>query len=456
MTLTSLIERICNKDVKKIGFFGLGKSNRRIAEILLSEGWCYGFTKRSTKEDARGEALDVRRSYFGENSLSELCEDILFLSPSVRRSNELLRTAKNRGCTLCSDAELFFSSTPKNVLAITGSDGKSTVTYLTSRLTESTLGAPAAGNYGLPLCELIGKSHYKGATVELSSFQLTYTKPKVSRALITNITENHLNWHADFEEYIRAKKNVFENAELRAIVPDGEVCEGIAKEMHTDILISDRASAIELNRRYNPKMTVTRELGCICIDGIPYIPLKAIRCKEDYNILNFMCAIALSHGYSDKSAALTLAESFVGLPHRKEIFLKKHGVTYINSSIDSTPVRTANTLSTLKAKAIVIVGGASKGLSYAPLIAALRKHAKAVVLTGESAPVLLPLLEQNRELSRCVCLEPDFDRAAELAVKIADVGDTVILSPSHTSYDRFENFEVRGEHFKKIIKDITK
>lgn len=456
MNLTSLIGRICNKDVKSIGLFGLGKSNQRLAQILLSEGWHYGFTCRSSSENQDTEKTDVRKSYFGDSALSDICEDILFLSPSVRRSDSLLCAVENSGCKLSSDVELFFSAGPKNVLAITGSDGKSTVTYLTSKLTEATLGAMPAGNFGLPLCELISRDKLSGAVVELSSFQLMYTKPKVSRALITNITENHLNWHTDFNEYIQAKKNIFENADIRALIPDGEVCEHIAIETGADILISDKLCATELNRRYHPSLTVTRECGSLCINGVPYISEALFLRCENYNILNFMCAIALSLGFSDKDTAIELAKSFRGLPHRKEVFLIRGGITYINSSIDSTPSRTASTLSTLKHPAVVIVGGASKGLSYQPLTDALISCAKAVILTGASAVELFALLEQNRELKDRIYLETDFDCAAALAVKIANPGDTVILSPAHTSYDRFENFEKRGEYFKKIIEEITK
>lgn len=456
MKLTSLIGRLCNKDVKSIGLFGLGKCNKRLAEILISEGWGHGFICRSSNTCEHSEIIDVKNSYFGDSALTNIREDILFLSPSVRRCDSLLRKAECAGCMISSDAELFFHANPKNVLAITGSDGKSTVTYLTSKLTEASLGAIPAGNYGLPLCELIKRDKISGAVVELSSFQLSYIKPKLSRALITNITENHLNWHSDFDEYIRAKKNIFENAELRALVSDGDICERIAKENGADIIISDKASATELNRKFHPWLTVTRECGSICVNGIPYIPERIFLRKESYIILDFMCAIALSHGFSDKEAAIELAKSFGGLPHRKEVFLTHGGVTYINSSIDSTPNRTAITLSTLPSKSIVIVGGAAKGLSYEPLVSALSSYAKAVIFTGDSALELALLFERVNALSGRIYIESDFDAAAELAVRIAKPADTVILSPAHTSYDRFENFEERGEHFKKIIREITK
>lgn len=455
MKLTSLIGKLCNKDVKKIGLFGLGASNKRIAEILLEEGWQHGFTLRSSDPIQRSIAPYINSSYFGEYALTDIQEELLLLSPSVRREDKILRVAESSGCILSSDSELFFSSNPKNVLAITGSDGKSTVTYLTSKLTEATLAAPPSGNFGLPLCELLRNGEPKGSVVELSSFQLTYMKPASTRALITNITENHLNWHKDFFEYISAKKNIFANAQTRAIVPDGEICERIALEENIDVLVSDKLSSIELVRKYRPKLTVTKELEHICINGTPTIPLSAFLRTEDYNIKNFMCALALGWEFTDKDTALELAKSFSGLPHRKEIFLTKNGIRYVNSSIDSTPSRTEITLSSLSDKAIVIVGGASKGLSYEPLIRAIKSHAKTVILTGQSANALFGVFSGEKDFPT-IHLEYDFEYAVELAVKIATPGDTVILSPAHTSYDRFENFEERGEYFKKIIKKITK
>lgn len=457
MKLTSLIDSLCNKDVKKIGFFGLGRSNTAIAELLASEGWRGEFTLRESS--ARTEAVfqfGISRSYYEVDAISDITEDILFLSPSLRRSEALLRAAEDTGCTLSSDAELFFFAKPKDVFAITGSDGKSTVTYLTSQLTKPTFDASPAGNYGLPLCNLIANDKLRGAVVELSSFQLSYVTPKVSRALITNVTENHLNWHKDFNEYISAKRNLFKNAECRAIALDTEVCRKIADDGGADILISDIHTSRELCSLYHPELTVTRELGCICVNGEPYMRDDVFLRSENYSIRNFMCALALSYGYTDKDLATELAHSFGGLEHRNECFHSHLGVRYINSSIDSTPSRTAVTLSALTSPAVVIIGGAAKGLSYAPLIRALRLCARAVVLTGESASTLFPLLQSDAELNGKVYREEDFDSAVTLAVGLAEVGDAVVLSPAHTSYDRFKSFEERGLRFKALIKEITK
>ncbi len=455
MNLTSLIGSLCNKDVKGIGFFGLGKSNLKIAEILRDEGWSSGFTYRA--HTTSGVSIsDIKHVCVGENSLSDLREDVLFLSPSVRRTGELVDGAEKAKTVLCSDAELFFHSLPKNVFAITGSDGKSTVTYLTSRLTEKLLRAPPAGNFGLPLCSLLKSDTYAGYVVELSSFQLNYMKPKTERALITNISENHLNWHDGMAEYVLAKKNLLANASVRALALDGDICRKTADECKVDILISDTDSATELYRKYKPSLVLTRERGHICVNGTPYLTDEALLRSESYNVRNFMCALALSYGYSDRDSALELARSFRGLPHRKESFLIRDGIEYVNSSIDSTPARTAATLSTLSSPAIVIVGGASKGLSYAPLIDSLRAHAKAVILTGESTRSLFDVLSEFTDFSGRVYADEDFDGAVRLAARLAERGDTVILSPAHTSYDRFDNFESRGDRFKRIIEEFTK
>ena len=455
MSLTSLIRTECGKDVKKIGFFGFGISNRKIAELLISETAPFKFTYRSSRvEKDIPTRLFGSRCRIGEAAYTDITEDVIFLSPSVRRPESFMLEAKRAGCRLLSDAELFFLTKPKGVIAITGSDGKSTVTYLTARLTEASLGAVPSGNFGLPLTTLIGNKKSRGAVVELSSFQLQYMAPHTDRALITNITENHLNWHSSLEEYIEAKKNIFKNSKKRAITLDGEMCEAIAKELMPEIIISDLYTARQIAKLYAPELILTLENGYINVNGTPYISLDDIRLKETYNVKNFMSAIAMSWGLTDRDSVLALARDFHGLPHRKELVAERGGISFINSSIDSTPTRTAKTLSTLDTPAIVIIGGASKGLSYEPLIAALKEHARAIVLTGASAPTLYQLLSEIENFEPSIYLEADFYRAVELSVRIAKPTDTVILSPAHTSYDCFENFEARGNCFKEIIKNI--
>ena len=456
MSLTSIIRTACGKDVKKIGFFGFGKSNKAIADILFRENPNYTFTYRSSEKSEIPQFFSKELRYNENKAFENITEDVIFMSPSVRRSSDFIASTKRAGCTLLSDAELFFLSEPRRVIAITGSDGKSTVTYLTAKLTEKTLSAPPSGNFGLPLVSLIANGECSGAVVELSSFQLQYMTPRVNRALITNISENHLNWHSDFNEYIQAKKNIFTNAKLRAITLDDTVCKKIAKEFQPDIIISSEHSALELNRLYKPEIAVTLENGSISVNGNPYIKTDDIFLKESYNIKNFMSAIALSFELTEKSNIISLAKTFHGLPHRKEFFAKHRGVSFINSSIDSTPSRTAKTLSTLDMPLVVIVGGSSKNLSYEPLIRALSESARAVVLTGETAPKLYELLNELKDFEPTVYYEPDFNSAVTLSAKIAKPGEAVILSPAHTSYDRFSNFEERGELFKNIINEITK
>lgn len=456
MSLASIIRTSCGKDVKRIGFFGFGKSNKAIFDILKRENPSYVFTYRNSQRNETPPGFSAEQSYFGDAAFKNITEDVIFLSPSVRRSDDFIALANRAECLLLSDAELFFLCEPRRVIAITGSDGKSTVTYLTARLTEKSLNATPAGNFGLPLVSLIKNNECSGAVVELSSFQLQYMTPRVSRALITNISENHLNWHTDLNEYTEAKKNIFTNAKLRAITLDDAICKKIAREVSADVIISSEHTALELNRLYSPELTLTLEGGYVSVNGNRYVSIEDIFLKEAYNIKNFMSAIAMSVGLTEKEDVISLAKSFRGLPHRKELFAKHKGISFINSSIDSTPSRTAKTLSSLDMPLVVIVGGASKNLSYEPLIRALSESARAVVLTGESADKLYELLSGIKDFEPKVYYEPDFVAATLLSASIAKSDEAVILSPAHTSYDRFSSFEERGELFKNIINKIIK
>ncbi len=389
-------------------------------------------------DDTRGAEL-----LLGKRAFLPAGEDIIFLSPSVRRERACVRALLKDGAVFSSDAELFFADSPKNVLAITGSDGKSTTSALVElMLREDGKEAFAAGNFGLPLTPLADrkKAYF---VAELSSFMLRYMKPKSRRALITNITPNHLNWHADFDEYRRAKENILAHAEERVFFYDCEESRALLNSYGADGVFSANKSYRDLKRAVRASVYASFEDGFFVLNGERIFEREKFAPLGIHNVKNALAALCLTHGFCDTGAVIRALRSFSGLHHRCRLVFRGDGIKYYDSSIDSSPERTRATLEVFDRPVTVILGGRDKGLDYSPLKDALRTHAGAVILCGENAQRLAEFT-RNIKLTCPVVFARDYAEA----VKFARIfGLDTVLSPASTSYDRFSNFEERGRAF---------
>lgn len=444
--------------IRTVGFVGLGKSNIGVLEYLKKHYANLEFILRSSSPVEFDGAI-FKRCYFGKDSFNDITEDILFLSPSVRRDIPALVRAANAGVILSSDTELFFSRATSDVYAVSGSDGKSTTTYLTASLLKGSYkNVYPCGNIGEAMTPHLDDANSAHVT-ELSSFQLFYSKPSSRRAVITNITENHLNWHKSFEEYVEAKKNILFRADERIINYDCPVSRRLVKDFGIFAVFSKTYSEEYLKRKIAADLYITLSNGIITASSEPMLDARKIRVGGEYNVLNFMAAIAMSYGRCTKDDVVRLAESFRGLRHRCELIAEKNGVRYYDSSIDSSPKRCAATLGGFSERVTVILGGKSKGLDFSELLPALSKKTKRIILTGECAYEIKEILDSDKSFSSlgiAYDLIEDFGEAVRFSVTTAECGDSVILSPAATSYDRFKNFEERGDYFAKLIKEFTK
>lgn len=441
------------KKINRIGFLGLGKSNLGIYDYLSCHYDLKVTLRSSSPVDT--SAINAERVYLGKNMLSDIDEDILFISPSARRDTPLLEAARERGVILSSDSELFFANTKSDIFAVTGSDGKSTTSYLTSRLLSSSYSsAVACGNIGEAMTPHLDDPIDTAYVTELSSFQLMYLEPKCKRGVITNISENHLNWHTSYDEYINAKRKVFECCRERVLNYDCAVTRGIAGDYDIFAVFSSKLSESDLRRLINAELYITLEDGFITANGDKLLDTKRISVWGAHNTLNFMAAAAMSFGFFEKDDITCLAEGFGGLGHRCQLVGDFRGVKYYDSSIDSSPKRCAATLNSMPDKVILILGGRSKGLDFATLIPTLQKKTKEVILTGECSKELEAILRYANFTGNTISyirIDSFYD-AIKHAVRLADRGDTVLLSPAATSYDSFKNFEERGDAFAKAIK----
>lgn len=434
------------KRIRRVGLFGLGRSNLGVKEYLEGAYDGLEFTLRTDKEAER-EAKGFERVLYGARACDEPYEDAVFVVPAVRRDREGLALMARRGVVLSSDAELFIDCARMPIYAVSGSDGKSTTVTMASQI----LRAPAIGNIGVAMSPLLLRDDASCAVAELSSFQLLWQRPRVYRAVITNVSPNHLDWHRSYEEYISAKENLLFGAEERVFNLDCEVSRELMKRHSASIVYSLEMSEKEMMRAVRADVYVGLRGEYIEANGVEILHTGAIQNKNRHNIANLLCAVALTYGQAEREDIERVAREFRGLSHRCEEVGCYGGIRYLDSSIDSTPKRTATTLRSLEGEWVVILGGRSKGLDYRELIEPLRARARMAVLTGECGKAIEQIL---REGGVPCAYEADFDKAVALAASEACGCDGVLLSPASTSFDRFGSFEERGEYFKKAIRKL--
>lgn len=435
---------------------GLGRSNLALATWLLDRG--IPFTVREARqfdtlgEDAARLAASGVRFFTGDGYIDRICEDILFLSPVLRPDLPPILAAKRRGATVTSETALFSELTATHLLGITGSDGKTTTATLAGLLLEADgKRVRVGGNIGRPLISLLEGEVADGFTVaELSSFQLMTEMRTPRRAVITNLTPNHLNWHTDYTEYAEAKFCILGKDTEAVLSADDPALFAKAKDCRCPTLFSLRHTHTALKNEFLDCHTVTSNLVDIYIDGVEVGRVADILVPGRHNLANFLAALGLVYPYlSDvKTAFLRVAQEFRGVPHRLEFIGEIEGVRYYNSSIDSTPSRTAASVAALATCPILLCGGADKGVPFTPLREALCGHVKSVILFGAARDKIAKAL-QNCQLDLCIKLT--FKEAVAEAKRRATAGDCVLLSPACTSFDEFKDFEERGECFRRLV-----
>ena len=443
----------CNKRVTVIG---LGISNLPLIDYLLKEG--AEVSARDRKEYSalpdNVKALEEKgvRLILGDGYLDGIDEEYIFRTPGMRYDTKELAEAVAGGAVLTSEMELFFERCPAHMIAVTGSDGKTTTTTLISKMIEKKFGhVYVGGNIGAPLLPYVDEmTEDDWAVLELSSFQLHTMKRSPHIAVITNLSPNHLDYHTDMQEYVDAKKNIFLHMK-----------EGTRLILNYN---NEPTRALESEKAEGTAVTFFAKEGEVYEkDKAIYYADERIVDTDDilipghHNVENYMAAIAAVYPIVGKEIIVELAKSFGGVEHRIELVRIKDGVRYYNSSIDSSPSRTAAALASFEEKVIAICGGKDKGISFDPLALTLCQRAKKVVLTGATRETIHNALlncPEYKEGCPEIVVEPDFEKAVRTASDIASDGDVVVLSPGCTSFDAFPNFMARGNKFKEIVRSI--
>ncbi len=450
MTYREYIEYIKNKDV---GFLGVGRSNMPLIRMLAKEN--VKMTVRDRKEksslgDFAKELCDLGVNMLcGEDYLKDLsCHDVIYKTPAIRGDMKEILSAKEKGSVITSEMELFFNLCPCKIFAVTGSDGKTTTTTLIYEMLKSKgYTCHLGGNIGRPLIGDIEKIKEDDfAVVELSSFQLLDMKKSPDVAVITNLSENHLDWHKDFDEYIKAKENIFnyQNKDCLLVLNDeNEYTKAMKKKSHGKVRMFSSKNKTE---------GAYLENDTIYLDGEEIIKREDIILPGLHNVENYMSAICAVYPLVDKENIKKVSASFGGVEHRMEFVRTVYGVSYYNDSIGSSPARTEATLKAFSDKVVLIAGGYDKNLSYEKLGEIIGKKVKHLVLVGATSDKIEKAVRKCSDV-KIERAESFFD-AIMLAKEASSEGDKVVLSPASASFDMFRDFEERGRKFKEIVNSL--
>ena len=436
---------------KRIVVLGLGVSNRPLVRLLLSYGCTVTGCDKTPREKLDAEVLELEaqgcRLQVGENYLDGLSADLVFRTPGMHPNIPALEALRNSGAQITSEMQVFFQLCPCTILAVTGSDGKTTTTTLISEMLKAEgkqvwLG----GNIGTPLLSKVKEMKPEDyAVVELSSFQLMDMTRSPHRALITNLAPNHLDVHKDMQEYVDAKKNIF-----RFQHEDGILV------VNGDNEITNAFAGNGVTRKFSRKgaANVTLQDGYIYREGQKILDTKDILLPGIHNVENYMAAIAMVDGLVADETVRTVAKTFGGVEHRIELVRIKDGVRFYNDSIASSPSRTIAGLRSFGEKVILIAGGYDKHIPYDVLGPEICTHVKKLFLCGATAPQIRAAVEncpmEQPEITDC----GKFEAAVLAAAGAAEAGDVVLMSPASASFDEFKNFMVRGDFFKKLIMEL--
>ena len=443
---------------KRIAVLGIGVSNRPLIRMLLDRGLTVLACDKTPREKLDDEVLELERLgatlHVGDGYLDGVQADIVFRTPGMHPDIPALKQLREAGAVVTSEMEAFFEVCPCRIIAVTGSDGKTTTTTLIAKILEHAGHRVwIGGNIGAPLLPQAAEMTPTDlAVVELSSFQLMSMERSADIAVVTNVAPNHLDVHKDMAEYVQAKKNVFAHQD-----GSGKVVLNYDNDI-TRAFAADAPGAVEFfSRQARPAHGVYLEDGTIFRDGRPIMDAADIRIPGVHNIENYMAAACAVEGLATDEDIDEVARTFAGVEHRIEFVREKDGVKYYNDSIASSPSRTIAGLHSFHQKLVLIAGGYDKKIPFDALGPEICGHVRLLILCGATA----------EKIEAAVCAAPEYQpgqpeilHAATLAeaVQLAQAhsvpGDIVTLSPACAAFDQFKNFMVRGETYKRLVQAL--
>ncbi|MBN3039281.1 MAG: UDP-N-acetylmuramoyl-L-alanine--D-glutamate ligase [Candidatus Omnitrophica bacterium] len=418
---------------KKVLVVGLGRSGVAAAKLLMEKEARVSITDRLESQKTRENAQELKKQNISEIEIGRhtekmvLGQDLVVSSPGVPLDSLPLVWARNRGIPVIGEIELAFCFCPAPVIAITGTNGKTTVTTLVGEIFRAAARkCVVCGNIGNPFTRevrFISEDHV--VVLEISSFQLETIKkfrPKV--AVILNVTDDHLDRHADFSQYLLAKCRIFENQTQG----DWAI---FSEEDDRKFALSEKTKASVL---YYSDLTRFSDQR-----------------TKNFNS-NYLAALTVSSIFDiPEEVSVNVCSSFKGIEHRLERVAVIKDLTFINDSKATNVDSALWALSVLERPIVLIAGGRDKKSNFALIRERLKEKLKAMVLFGEAKTKIEQALGDLVHTQTAV----DLEEAVNKAVSLADPGDYILLSPMCASFDMFDDYEARGKVFKQIVHDLA-
>lgn len=435
---------------------GLGATGLSCAQYFHKNN--IPFAMMDTRENPPQLASFQKSFPHAKVSLGELDAEFLktaakiILSPGIALSEPAIAEQVKRGIPVIGDIELFAQVSKAPVIAITGTNAKSTVTTLVGKMAEEAgYKVQVGGNLGVPALELLNDESANLFVLELSSFQLETTynlKSKV--ATILNITPDHMDRYETIQDYQQAKYRIYNGCELA-------VCN------HDDQLTEYKEASLQSKYYFTLEAPGPREFGIIqkggnaylAFETVPLLDVKELPIIGKHYQANALAALALGYGFGlSFEPMLKTLKTFKGLPHRCQYIRERRGVSWYNDSkgtnVGATQAAIEGLGKEIKGKLILIAGGVGKNADFSSLVPVIEKYTRHVVVLGEAADDLAKVIQNRVPVTHADSMQDAVNKAARLA----RASDSVLLSPACASFDMFKNFEHRGEVFTGMVEAL--
>lgn len=432
---------------------GLGRTGLSVARYLDAQGLSFAVTDSR----AAPPELGALQRFAGDAQISLGGFDIDLLkgvseviaSPGVSTREPILAEAIKRGIPVVGDIELFARASTAPVAAVTGTNGKSTVATLVALMAQAAgLRAFAGGNLGRPALDLLQETPADLFVLELSSFQLETTHSlKTRTSTVLNVTSDHMDRYDSMLDYAQAKARVFDRCEVAVVNRDDVLVAAMPRNGQPMLSFSVQAGV-------NADFHIARqgEESWLCKRGKQLVALSQLKLTGLHNAANALASLAMCDALKlNLDACIQALREFPGLPHRAQWVAEVKGVRYIEDSKGTNVGATLAAVSGMQGPLIVIAGGQGKGQDFAPLADAFRGKVKHVVLLGQDAAQLDAVLKGNCTTE----FVSSMPQAVQAAARVAQAGDTVLLSPACASLDMFRDYAHRGDVFAAAVKELV-
>ncbi len=443
---------------KRVLVIGIGKTGQSTVRFLAGRGALMTATDDkplSEMKDAAKALSDIgARLAFGPQDAAILSGvDLIIPSPGVPPTNPLLAEGVRRGIPVLAEIEVAFRFLRRPVIAITGTNGKTTATTLIGEILRvSGRRAYVGGNIGDPLIGYVDSAQEEDfAVVEVSSFQLEWIEQfRPAVALLLNVTCDHIDYHGTFEAYRSAKERIFENqgpGDFAILNADEPWTGPLARRLKSKVFLFSSKAEVSNGMFLRGDELILREKG----EDREIYPVGMIRIPGTHNVENVMASILACRACGcPREGIIEAVRAFRGIAHRIEFAGEKNGVAFYDDSKGTNVGAVARALETFSRPVILLLGGRDKGGDFDALAALIRRGVKEVILFGEAREAIGRILGGIVKAS----MAPSLGKAVEKAYADAAPGDVVLLSPGCASFDEFKDYRERGDFFKGMVRKI--